>query len=76
MEIDVTKDDVEKAKTDKAKTSGEFTYTIHCNEAGDQTDTRPFPLGNDEADDGNDWEFSVYYKMRNKFKKGEAPGKI
>ena len=76
MEIDVTKDDVEKAKTDKAKTAGEFTYTINCREAGDQTYTGLYPWGNDEADDGNEWDFKVFYKMRNKFKKGEAPGKI
>jgi len=76
MVIDVKSDTVEKGKTNKAKTSGEFTYTIYCREAGDQDYTGLPYLGSDQADDGNEWDFKVFYKMRNKFEKGEAPGKI
>lgn len=61
--LNINDTDVEKKETNKAKTSGQYFFTVRCLEAGDQQYTGINPLEGDEPDDGNDWTFDIKFSV-------------
>ncbi len=76
LELEITEDMVEGSRKDTWKTSGDFSFLISCNEAGDQIYSGFDPREGDENDTGNDWEFQVDYQKWGRYEKGDTQPKV